>query len=222
LKIKDSVPYISKSFYTKQQSIFFEDEDYVVSKTCSGEWGGSIWFKNKETGIIYSCEATCPVAINKIDGNYFVSNSLAHLAGFSELIEIEDPKAMELFVLPKPRKITGKMIYRYIGDDESKSKEGVKEIWKAYNVLALTSFQYKGKLYHIIGDKDYKTYVSTIENGEMVNIQLISDKRIWDYNPSQRTFATCARTDTQNQFLVFPKAKNGLQTRTSNQFIFKV
>lgn len=183
LKITDSVPYISKSFYNKQQTTFFEDDDYIVSQTCSGEWGGSIWFKNKNTGIVYSCEATCPIAINKIDGKYIVTNSLAHLGGFSELVEIEDPKSMELFVLPKPIKKRGKTIYRYFGDTESKSRKGVNEIWKAYNALALTSFQYKDKLYHILTDKDHKTYVSKIENGEMINLQLISDIRIWDYNP---------------------------------------
>ena len=186
IKITDSIPYSSKPFYAKQQDTFFEDDNYIVSRSCSGEWGGSIWFKNKSTGIVYSCAATCPISINKIDGNYIVTNSLAHLSGFSEVIEIENPQTMEVFVLPKPFKKKGKTIYRYVGDTESKSRKGVNEIWKAYNVLALASFQYKGILYHIIADKDYKTYVSTIENGEMVNIQLISDKRIWDYSP--RTF----------------------------------
>ena len=30
LKITDSVPYISKSFYNKQPTTFFEDDDYIV------------------------------------------------------------------------------------------------------------------------------------------------------------------------------------------------
>src|ERR1700722_17794087 len=75
----DSLSIVIKNGFKKLSSGFFEDENYLVTKTCSGEWGGTIWFKNKKTGITYACSATCPVAVNKINGKYFITNTLAHL-----------------------------------------------------------------------------------------------------------------------------------------------
>lgn len=81
--VKDSSQYKTERDFIKQDSAFFEDENYLVRKSCSGEWGGTIWFKNKVTGIEYSCEATCPVAVNKVNGKYIVTTTLAHMIGFS-------------------------------------------------------------------------------------------------------------------------------------------
>lgn len=60
----------------------------LVSKSCRGEFGGTIKFKSKKTGIEYCCASTCPVVVNKVSGKYIVTNTLAHMRGFSELIEI--------------------------------------------------------------------------------------------------------------------------------------
>ncbi len=37
-----------KSNSTEKETFFYEDKEYLVTKTCRGEWGGSIWFKNKK------------------------------------------------------------------------------------------------------------------------------------------------------------------------------
>lgn len=55
----------------RKKSIFYEDEQYLVTRSCSGEWGGTVKFKNKKTGIEYSCEVTCPVSVNKLGNGYF-------------------------------------------------------------------------------------------------------------------------------------------------------
>ena len=64
----------------------FEDDRFIVTKTCSGEWGGTIKFKSKENGTVYACAATCPVIVNKLNGKYIVTNSLSHLDGFCTVI----------------------------------------------------------------------------------------------------------------------------------------
>lgn len=76
--ITDSTQFKEPSDFTRYDSVFFQDENYYARRACSGEWGGSIWFKNKRTGIEYSCSATCPVIINKIGEKYIVTNTLAH------------------------------------------------------------------------------------------------------------------------------------------------
>ena len=166
----------------KKDDVLYEDADYIVTKSCSGEWGGSIFFKNKQSGIEYTCSATCPVAINLIDGKYVVTNSLPHLSGSSSIIEIEDPELMSIFQMPKPREIKNGIKQYYPGETESKSNVGVKKIWNELGTLALTSFQFEEKLYHIIS-KDGKTFLSTIENNELKILNTISEDGLWDYDP---------------------------------------
>ncbi|HWW38564.1 MULTISPECIES: hypothetical protein [unclassified Pedobacter] len=168
--------------FNKAYPAFFEDNDYVVRKTCSGEWGGSIIFKNKKTGIEYCCSSTCPVVVNKLFGKYIVTNTLAHLSGSSEIIEIENPSSMSPFQLSKPRKVKGKKI-RYVGDDESKSVLGTRKLVDSIGVLTLASFLYKEELFHIITDF-HKTFLAKIQNGKFVTMNKISDKSIWTYNPA--------------------------------------
>ena len=180
--VTDSIQIKTINDFTKQDSAFFEDEKYVVRKTCSGEWGGSVWFKNKNSGIEYSCSATCPVVINKIDGKYIVSATLAHLSGSSEIIEIENPDSMGIFIMPKPRTKKGKTIYRYVGDDESRSTKGTEMLLDSIGVQTLASFPYNGKLYHVITDFS-KTFLTQIENERFVTIDTISNVSIWTYGP---------------------------------------
>ena len=160
----------------------FEDSLYVVSKTCSGEWGGTIKFKNKKTGVEYSAASTCPIVVNKFNGKYYITNTLAHLSGFSEILEISNPDSMSIFKLPKPRAKKGKTIVRYVGDNETKSTKGTRQLVDSIGVLTLSSFPYDGQLYYIVTDFK-KTYLTKIENHKFVTIDTISNKSIWTYDP---------------------------------------
>ena len=180
--IKDSTQFKTVQNFKKQDSAFYEDENYVVRKSCSGEWGGTIWFKNKNTGIEYSCEATCPVVVNKTEGKYIVTSTLAHMSGFSTVIEINTPDSLAIFKLPEPRNKKGKTKLYYIGDNESNSKKGTKQLVDTMGVLILATFNYKGELFHIVTDFE-KTFVEKIENKKFVIIDTISNQSIWTYDP---------------------------------------
>jgi hypothetical protein len=180
--IKDSATIKKISDCAKIDSCFFQDGLYFVRKTCSGEWGGSVWFKNKKTGIEYSCNATCPVEINKYNGKYIITCTLAHLSGSTEIIEIANPDSMDIFKLPEPRAKKRKMIYRYVGDNESKSTKGTKQLIDSIGVLTLASFQYNGQLYNIVTDFR-KTFVTRIVNKKFVTIDTISNESLRTYDP---------------------------------------
>ena len=161
--------------FTRQNQNFFEDDLYIVSKTCSGEWGGTIKFKNKQTGIEYACSATCPVVVNKLNGKYVITNTLAHLSGYSEIIEVDNPDSLSIFKLPKPRIKEGKTIIRYAGDNESKSTKGFRQVMDSVGILTIATFPYNEQLYHIITDFR-KTFVAKIEHSKFVTIDTISNK----------------------------------------------
>lgn len=167
--------------FNRESSNFFEDNDYVVRKTCSGEWGGTIWFKNKKTGNEYSCSATCPVIVNKLNGKYIVTATLNHLSGFSQILEIDNPQKLSIFKMPKPKMKNGKTQIRYVGDGESRSTKGAKALLDTIGVSTILTFPYKNQLYHII--TNYKnTFVAKIENKRFVIVDSLSKKSFWSYN----------------------------------------
>lgn len=165
----------------KLRKTFYEDDEYLVSKTCSGEWGGTVKFKNKKTGIEYSCSATCPVAVNKINGEYFVTNSLAHLSGSTEILKITRPDSMDIFRMPPPRKKKRNKIFRYVGDNESKSTKGTKVLLDSVGVLTLGSFEFEGTLFQVVTDFK-KTYIAKIENKKFIMVEFICEGRTWTYD----------------------------------------
>jgi hypothetical protein len=162
----------------KKKKVFYEDEGYTVSQTCSGEWGGTIKFRNKKTGIEYSCSATCPISVNKIGGDYFVTKSLNHLSGSTGILQISQPDSMDIFQLPPPRGTNGKTEFRYVGDTESKSRKGTTTLIQIGGMLALQSFEYNGQLFQVITDFK-KTYVAKVENEKFIFLQLISERDLW-------------------------------------------
>lgn len=78
----------------------------------------------------------------------------------------------------KKRKTT----VRYVGDNESKSTKGTKQLVDSIGVLTLASFLYNGQLYHVVTDFK-KTFLTKIENNKFVTIDTVSDESIWTYDP---------------------------------------
>lgn len=179
---KESFSKLNKSKFKVDINNIFEDSNYIVSKSCSGEWGGTIKFKNKKTGIVYSAQSTCPVVVTKFNNSYFITNTLNHLSGSSEILEISNPDSMSIFELPKPREMNGNMIIRDVGDDESKFTKGTKSIIDSIGVLTLATFIFHSKLYHIVTDFE-KTYLTEIVGKKYISINTISKESLSTSNP---------------------------------------
>ena len=78
----------------------FENERTAVTSECHGEFGSTIYFKNKSTGIIYSSHAGCPVVVNKVGDNYFINVSGMP---YSDIVEIADPVVTNTTAAPKAK-----------------------------------------------------------------------------------------------------------------------
>lgn len=160
--------------------IFYEDQEFVVSKTCSGEWGGTIKFKSKKNGIVYSCSATCPISVYKLNDKYYVTSSLGHISGSCQVIEIANPELMEVYKTTPPRKVKGKRV-KYVGDDESKSTQGTIKLIDEYGKMILGSFLFNGQLFHVVMDRK-ETYIATIDDGKFKPIKVITNEDVFTYD----------------------------------------
>ncbi|MDY3318523.1 hypothetical protein PG637_03775 [Riemerella anatipestifer] len=166
---------------TKNSGKIYEDEKFEVWRSCSGEWGGSIYFQDKKTKKIYGAISTCPVSVDKIDNIYYISNNLNHMIGYSDIIEIKNPKEMtELKTIPKSEYNSGVVTREY----ECRSNQGTKKLVDSIGVSIISSFISNNELYSIItSSKEEKTTISKIQNGKFITILDLTKKIVLKSNP---------------------------------------
>jgi hypothetical protein len=159
----------------------FEDNEYFITSTCSGEWSGTIYFLNKKTKRIYKSACTCAVNVIKENNKYNVTASLAHMSGFTNIFEVKSPMLLSLH---HNKDINRKKIGHH-GDDESNSKKGTNQLIDSIGIVALTSFKDNSKIYYLVGD--YKTaYIDSIKNKKLVRIENLSGLNIQCDDPVNR------------------------------------
>lgn len=191
-----------------------EDEKYIVSDCCIGEYGGSIFFKEKSTQKVFSCPATCAVGLNKIDGIYYLTNSIAHLNGFSEILKIENPKNLfELTIDSLKNNCNWWVRHPLYSTDKTAFQKGTETIFES-NDLILTSFVKNETFYHINSTED-KTFISTLENNQLnpvdsfskslfayfSNLESTKDGFIYNFNNNEFRGFIELETDTMRLLL---------------------
>jgi hypothetical protein len=179
----DSLKRIYRKYFTsvkdrEKKRILFEDKRYQVTGSCSGEWGGTVYFTDKSNFNTYECEATCPLVVNKIETSYYVTSSLAHVSGLTKIIKIEDPAKMMLHDDGNPSESKKGDINEF----ESRSKQGTTVLIDTGRVLTISSFVYKNNLYHLVTDYQ-QTYLCRIVHKRFVVMDTFSEKGIWSYEP---------------------------------------
>ncbi len=179
-------------FYTMKPNFknFYEDENYIVSVSCRGEFGGNIYFKDKVSKTQYSFYATCPLIINKLKNKYYLTTTLAHMSGFCGLYEIE-----------KPEELTKVDILDFNNYRNMKSVLGAKPLIDEIGSTILISFIYQEKLYHIVSDKN-QTYIAERENTELKSIQQLTEFAMYSYGNE------ICKTNENHYAAIFQSNKN--------------
>ena len=139
---------------TTRELKFYEDEFYDIYATCNGEWGGTIYFKDKKTNDNYEAASTCPIVINKIDNEYYVTNYMGHMMGFASVLKISDPTKLE------------KSNLNFDRHEGSQYNKGVETLLDTMDFYIPTSFVADKQLFHLYSDEN-GTYIGKIENKEI-------------------------------------------------------
>lgn len=178
---KDETYYFNKDKFewTKlvisKDDLIYEDEDYYVTSLDFGEWGGTIWFKDKKTNIEYRIADVTPY-VHKFEGSYFLTTS-------DNILRIDNPKQMEK-CLPEKE-------YKYVlkhGGDHSEMyfNKGFENYYKAQKpsylqleinpcfTRVITSFTVHNRFMHLLND-NCKVYITEVQNGNMVTHNLLGE-----------------------------------------------
>lgn len=158
--------------------IFYQDKEFTVSISCSGEWGGSVYFTHNKTKKRYEAKATCPLTLLKQGNTYIVTASLAHMIGFTEVISITAPSQLK----PYNRNHLKKKKVIHVGEDESTSTQGATTLIDTVRVIAITSFPLDENIYYVL-NTNKAVIISSIKNGTFKTEDVLRDKRLASYGP---------------------------------------
>ncbi len=182
---KKRVDSLMNSTSRQNSNQIFEDDEFIVTKTCSGEWGGTIYFYDKLSEKTFECAASCVVDFDTLNGNYIVSSSIGHMDGSTVIMEIQNPRKLQ-----ETKKVKQKKLLTLIGDNECKTMKGANILLEERNYLTISSFIYQKSVYHII-HKPWKfknfvdnTFLGQIQNDSLSIIANISHKDYvyyWDF-----------------------------------------
>ena len=129
----------------------FKDETYSIYSDYKGEWGGTIFFENNKTKEVFETYSSCPIVVNKIKKDYYVTNNGMFS---SNILKISDPTKLH------------KSKLNFNENVGSKYDEGVDEILNIDEISIATSFVNEDKLYHLYSNKK-NVFIGVIENGKM-------------------------------------------------------
>lgn len=163
----------------------FEDDRFVVSGSCFGEFGGSVFFLDKSTKKTYSCPSTCPLTINKIGNEYYLTSTLTHLSGHTEVLKIKEPT--KLYNLEIDSLIGVNNWWEILPADKDVSERrnqyliGTEMILDTVGVLTSASFCYNNKLY-LINTDSKETFISEIKGNSLARVNVIFESPLWSYS----------------------------------------
>jgi len=190
---KDEWSFYKKGYLTG--SFSYQDEKFIVVSTCSGEWGGSLYFMDKHNGKKYECSCTCAVNIIKDENGYIVTASLSHMAGFTNIFLIADPTKLKEYnrdYLKKKKsgfekKNRGLKYVSYVGENESRSGLGETKLVDSIGIITATSFSCDSQIYYLV-EKYKRVSLDIIRDGKLVPVEDLTNLNIWTSDPESRTF----------------------------------
>lgn len=140
----------------------YEDENYKLTSVCYGEFGGLIYFHEKNSDKIFQADATCFKSINKLKETYFVTNYLAHGLGQSNVVSVTNPKGLISSGLPlqKQSDFNPKSIRSY---------KGVEILLDTFELEIKYSFVYNDTLYLTFA-KGKSISFGTIKSGKIQEV----------------------------------------------------
>lgn len=193
----------------------YEDAQFIVRACSRGEFGGAVFFKDKKTGKTYSCASNCVNAVNKIDGAYYVSSSLAHGCGFSKVLQIADP--LKLYEIKKNRQRCDCGWYDIYSKDPKIDQikhpvgynKGYKVLMDTTAIFLTGAFESKGHLYHIFSDTK-NTYLGYLNRKKVVVLDTIASHPSWYYGVRDLQ-------NNPNLFIIRNSKFNGVIVREKNK-----
>jgi hypothetical protein len=163
-----------------KQPKLFEDDRFIVYFQCQGEFGGTIYFYDKQSKNVHITEATCPNSVLKQNGKYLVLSTLGHMMGSVDLKSIENPTMLPRLKDIKKSKLSEMQKYN-IGYADSSNY--AKNVFEYYDMLAFSSFVKDDKVVYWVHWKNFNFLAEINNNVISIVDPLFMNDEIYTHNP---------------------------------------
>lgn len=164
------------------QPKLFEDDNYISFCDCHGEWGGTVYFYNKQTKKTHFTEATCANSIIKRDNKYYVLSKLGHMMGSTDLEVFSNPGKLPTVELKNINKAFQGQALGYA--DTSKV---AKPVFSYYGIQMFASFIYNGRTIYLVNWRN-ETFLAEIKNSIIKIINPLFNEEFYTHNPVTTTY----------------------------------
>jgi hypothetical protein len=162
--------------FTNQPKLF-EDESYISFRDCFGEWGGTVYFFNKNNKKIFYTEATCANSILKRENKYFVLSHLGHMLGSAELKEISNPEKLSQVDIKKINKTVKGEALGYL--DKSHAS---KKVFNWDYIQIFSSFKYENRTFYLVYYES-ETFLAEINNNTIYLVNPLFNNGFYTHQP---------------------------------------
>ncbi len=163
------------------RSNLYSDEEYLVYNNCNGEWGGTIFFYNRETQETFFTEATCANTIIDKESTYTVLASLGHGFGSADSKVIEDPSLLPSLKDFKPQRTVEAIGYK-------DTTRHAKEAFSYYGLQVFSMFQMGESLVYMLHWQG-KTFLATLKNNEFFIIDPLFNSSLYTHEPITKRYS---------------------------------
>ncbi|MCB2377038.1 hypothetical protein LGH70_05560 [Hymenobacter sp. BT635] len=164
-----------------RQPKLFEDKRYLAWMTCNGEWGGEVYFYDKQRRIYYLARATCPNSIIKHNGSYFVLSSLGHMLGSCDWQQIDDPTRLTRWQGP-----TRPQDRDFTNDRENAIRSG-KTLFDYQQMEMLSAFVLNGEPMFMVNWRG-STLLATWQNDVFTIVDPLFNDGLYTHTPVTTTY----------------------------------
>lgn len=164
------------------QPILFEDSNFIVFGDCYGEWGGTVYFFDKDSGETYFTESTCTNSVLKNNDKYTVLSHLGHMFGSSEVKVIDNPSDLSK---AKKRQINRTKDGQALGYAD-KSEAYTKEL-DLFGIQLFSTFKYGDRQLYLTYLKEL-TFLAEINGTEIQIVNPLFNNEIYTHNPTTKVY----------------------------------
>lgn len=153
----------------------YENDKYICYSICYGEFGGLVFFYNKNNRRITLIPANCYTCLMEYDDNYYLITSLSHKDGWSNIICIENPDS--LLELPDSLNKYDKwnIIDSYYPILKNNDKDHpIHEVTSQWTKIIMSGLRIDNENYYITNmsyDYNWETYLTKLVEDSLIIIE---------------------------------------------------
>lgn len=165
-----------------EHPILLSDDKFIVYRKCSGEFGGTIYFFDRQSKETYFTESTCANTVIKKNGQYQILAHLGHMMGTSEVKIIGDPKKLTKAKNNQLRIKQGSLGY------QDKSNEYSKEL-DLFGIQLFSTFDIENRRLFLTNFNEI-TFLAEIDGKEVQIVNPLFNNDKYTHDPITKTYGS--------------------------------